>query len=171
MRNQNGVNMIELVLVIIILIIIATFSVFTGRETVDQASITEVYTEINSIRNMVNSANIEKELDSYSDYKKGEHYNVKVSEKYNSEEEFEATYGFNVPSGDYEKLYIIYGMDDLGNYEGSKVKDHYGLDSIKHTYLVNFEKVEVDLLKPIILADRAVRTFEQIRNLVEDGNF
>ena len=71
--------------------------------------------------------------------------------------------------GDFDKLYVIYGMDELDKYELSKVKDSYGFESIKHTYLVNFDKAEVDLLKSIIIADKEVRTFEQVRALVDNG--
>lgn len=169
MNNKKGVSMIELVIVIIVLLIIATFSVFSGREAIEQAEATEVYVEMNSMREAVNSINLKKELNENFKETKGEHYDKKASELNPSEENFEIEYGITIESGDFENLYIIYGMDELEEYNKSNVKESYGLDSIKHTYLVNFEKGKVDLLRQITVANRKVRTFEQVRALVDEG--
>ena len=50
MKTQKGVTMIELVIVLIIILLIASFSVYSGKESVDRATATEVYAEINSMR-------------------------------------------------------------------------------------------------------------------------
>lgn len=169
MRNKKGVTMIELVLVIIIILIIATFSVLSGRETFNQATATEVYTEISAIREAVNGVNIKRDLDEKFELTSGDYYDVKASELNQVEAEFEAEYGFEVENGEFENLYIIYGMDELEKYNESKVKNTYGFDSIKHTYIINFNKVEVDLLENLTISDKTVRTYEEIRALVDNG--
>ena len=121
------------------------------------------------MREAVNSINVKKELNENFVLIKGEHYDKKASELNAVEDNFKAEYGIDIESGDFDNLYIIYGMDELGEYNKSNVKESYGFDSIKHTYLINFEKGKVDLLKTITVANRNVRTFEQIRSLVDDG--
>lgn len=170
MKKENGVSMMELVIVIIILIIITTFSVFSGKEAVNQAEVTELYTEMNSIREALNGINIKKDMNENFEIKSGEHYDVKATEINPVEAEFEVLYDIEIKDGDFDKLYIIYGMDEMEKYELSNVRKSYNFESIKHTYLVNFEKAEVDLLKSIVIADKKVRTFEQVRALVDDGD-
>ena len=169
MKKQNGVSMIELVIVLIVILLISTFSVYTGKEAVDQATATEVYTEINSIRSAINSINIKKELDESFTIVSGEHYDAKATDIKATKDEFEVEYGITVSDEEFDNLYIIYGMDELEKYKASNVKDKYGLDSIKHTYLVNFKECSVDLFKSIKISDRNVRTFEQVRALVDNG--
>ena len=170
MKKQNGVTMVELVIVIIIILIITTFSVYTGKEATDQATVTEVYVEMTSMKNAVNSVIIKKDLDEDFELKSGDQYDFKVSELAADAEEFENAFGIEVDEADFDDAYIIIGMDDMEKYEQSKVREYYGIDSIKHSYIVNFEKGEVELLKTIKLANRNVRTFEQVRALVDDGD-
>lgn len=169
MNSKKGVSLIELVIVIIIILIITTFSILSGNESINQATATEIYTEINSMREAANSINIKKELNQGFSVVKGEHYDVKASELAPTETDFEIMYNLTVESGDFDDLYIIYGMDENEKYKTSDVKKSYGLDAIKHTYLVNFDKSKVDLLKSVKIDKREVRTFEQIRALVDDG--
>ena len=170
MKKQNGVTMVELVIVIIIILIITTFSVYTGKEATDQATVTEVYVEMTSMKNAVNSVIIKKDLDEDFELKSGGQYDFKVSELAADAEEFKNAFGVEVDEADFDDAYIIIGMDDMEKYEQSKVREYYGIDSIKHSYIVNFEKGEVELLKTIKLANRNVRTFEQVRALVDDGD-
>lgn len=170
MKKQNGVTMVELVIVIIIILIITTFSVYTGKEATDQATVTEVYVEMTSMKNAVNSVIIKKDLDEDFELKSGDQYDFKVSELAAVAEEFKNAFGVEVDEADFDDAYIIIGMDDMEKYEQSKVREYYGIDSIKHSYIVNFEKGEVELLKTIKLANRNVRTFEQVRALVDDGD-
>ncbi len=170
MKKQNGVTMVELVIVIIIILIITTFSVYTGKEATDQATVTEVYVEMTSMKNAVNSVIIKKDLDEDFELKSGDQYDFKVSELAADAEEFKNAFGVEVDEADFDDAYIIIGMDDMEKYEQSKVREYYGIDSIKHSYIVNFEKGEVELLKTIKLANRNVRTFEQVRALVDDGD-
>ena len=168
MKKQNGVTMVELVIVIIIILIITTFSVYTGKEATDQATVTEVYVEMTSMKNAVNSVIIKKDLDEDFELKSGDQYDFKVSELAADAEEFKNAFGVEVDEADFDDAYIIIGMDDMEKYEQSKVREYYGIDSIKHSYIVNFEKGEVELLKTIKLANRNVRTFEQVRALIDD---
>ena len=170
MKKQNGVTMVELVIVIIIILIITTFSVYTGKEATDQATVTEVYVEMTSMKNAVNSVIIKKDLDEDFELKSGDQYDFKVSELVADAEEFKNAFGVEVDEADFDDAYIIIGMDDMEKYEQSKVREYYGIDSIKHSYIVNFEKGEVELLKTIKLANRNVRTFEQVRALIDDGD-
>ena len=170
MKKQNGVTMVELVIVIIIILIITTFSVYTGKEATDQATVTEVYVEMTSMKNAVNSVIIKKDLDEDFELKSGDQYDFKVSELAADAEEFKNAFGVEVDEADFDDAYIIIGMDDMEKYEQSKVIEYYGIDSIKHSYIVNFEKGEVELLKTIKLANRNVRTFEQVRALIDDGD-
>ena len=170
MKKQNGVTMVELVIVIIIILIITTFSVYAGKEATDQATVTEVYVEMTSMKNAVNSVIIKKDLDEDFELKSGDQYDFKVSELAADAEEFKNAFGVEVDEADFDDAYIIIGMDDMEKYEQSKVREYYGIDSIKHSYIVNFEKGEVELLKTIKLANRNVRTFEQVRALVDDGD-
>ena len=156
MKKQNGVTMVELVIVIIIILIITTFSVYTGKEATDQATVTEVYVEMTSMKNAVNSVIIKKDLDEDFELKSGDQYDFKVSELAADAEEFKNAFGIEVDEADFDDAYIIIGMDDMEKYEQS--------------YIVNFEKGEVELLKTIKLANRNVRTFEQVRALVDDGD-
>ena len=170
MKKQNGVTMVELVIVIIIILIITTFSVYTGKEATDQATVTEVYVEMTSMKNAVNIVIIKKDFDEDFELKSGDQYDFKVSELAADAEEFKNAFGVEVDEADFDDAYIIIGMDDMEKYEQSKVREYYGIDSIKHSYIVNFEKGEVELLKTIKLANRNVRTFEQVRALVDDGD-
>ena len=169
MKTQKGVTMIELVIVLIIILLIASFSVYSGKESVDRATATEVYAEINSMRAAINSINIKKDLDESFVLTKGEHYDIKATDLKNTKVEFEVQYDITLGDVDYDDLYVIYGMDNLDIYNTSKVKESYGLDSIKHTYLVNFEEGTADLFNYIKISNRNVRTFEQVRALVDDG--
>ena len=148
--------MVELVIVIIIILIITTFSVYTGKEATDQATVTEVYVEMTSMKNAVNSVIIKKDLDEDFELKSGDQYDFKVSELAADAEEFKNAFGVEVDEADFDDAYIIIGMDDMEKYEQSKVREYYGIDSIKHSYIVNFEKGEVELLKTIKLANRNV---------------
>ena len=137
MKNKKGVSMIELVIVIIIILIITTFAVFSGRESVEQATITELYSEMNAMKGIINSFNIKQEID--QNFNSGDYYGKKASEVY-SENELITIYNYDMESGDYENLYIIYGMDnedynENNEYKYNIVKDSYGLESIKHTYI------------------------------------
>ena len=169
MKKQKGVSMIELVIVLIIVILIASFSIYTGREALDQATASEVYTEINSMREAINSINLKRSLYDDFELEAGVQYDVKVEDTI-TKSEFESRFGETISDEEYKNTYIIYGMDMMEDYQGSDVKDFYGLDSIKHSYLVNFDDVQVDLLKSVKISNRTVRTFEQVRSLVDEGD-
>ena len=172
MKHQNGISMIELVIVLIIIILIASFSVYTGNAAIDQASLTEVYTEILSIKAAVNDVNYKRsmedefEMDEYL----GKMYDKKVGDM--TKGEYESYSGIIISETSFENLqnsYLIFGMDNMDAYKTSEVKNFYGLDSIKHSYVVDFDESRVDLLKTVKIGKHTVRTFEQVRALVDEG--
>ena len=172
MNLQKGVSMIELVIVLIIIILIASFSVYTGNVAIEQASLTEVYSEILSIKSAVNDVNMKRSLSDDFDFDSylGEMYDRKIGDM--SKAEYESMSGIMVSDITFDYLkdsYIIFGMDNMDNYKNSEVRKYYGLESIKHSYVVNFEESRVDLLKSVKIANQNVRTFEQIRALVDEG--
>ena len=169
MKKQNGVTMIELVMVLVILIIITTFSVYTGKSALNQAIVTEVYSEMKTIKEAVNGIILTEGLDEDFEVEAKKHYDLKISELVANVDEFKNMYNVEIPEEEFEDFYVIVGMDDLDAYKNSEVKDTYGLDSIKHSYIVNFKRGEVALLKTIIIDDRSVRTFDQVRNLVDNA--
>ena len=171
MRKQKGVSMMELVIVIIIIILIASFSVYTGKTALDQATATEVYEEMNVMMQHINDVNLQFYIaDEPFELERGVHYDEKVADIYANKNSFETVYGSTLTDEDFQNMYIIYGMDIIDNYKASNVKAYYGMDSIKHSYLVNFENVKVDLLKSVKISDRNVRTYEQVRALVDNGS-
>ena len=169
MKRQMGVSMIELVIVLIIIILITYFSIYTGNSALNQATASEVYAEINAMREAVNSINLKKSLQDDFEIEQGVHYDVKIEDTL-TKSEFEARFGETISDEDYQNTYIIYGMDMQEEYHASHVREFYGFDTIKHSYLVNFDEGKVDLLKSVNIADRTVRTFEQVRSLVDEGD-
>ena len=172
MKRQNGISMIELVIVLIIIILIASFSVYTGNAAIDQASLTEVYTEILSIKAAVNDVNYKRSLEDEFDLDEylGKMYDKKVGDM--TKGEYEGYSGIIITDASFENLYnsyIIFGMDSMTEYQSSNVKNYYGLDSIKHSYVVDFDASRVDLLKTVKIGKQTIRTFEQVRALVDEG--
>ena len=173
MNNQSGVSMIELVLVIIIIVLITTFSIYTGNVALEQASATEVFTEMNSIMEGVNSVNMKRsisEQDFDFDSYLGQIYDKKIEDI--TKGDLEAYMGISLTDAEFEMMkgsYIIFGMDRMDDYKNSNVRKYYGFDSIKHSYIVDFDNVKVDLLKSLKLSKQTVRTYGQVRALVEEG--
>jgi Tfp pilus assembly protein PilE len=173
MKSHSGISMIELVIVLIIIILIASFSVYTGSTAIDQANLTEVYTELLSIKSAVNDVNVKRSMAEEFDFDDylGEIYDKKVGDMTKSE--YENASGIIISDASFEALqnsYIIFGMDNMSFYQDSEVRKYYGLDSIKHSYVVNFDESRVDLLKTVKIGKQKVRTFEQVRALVDEGS-
>ena len=173
MNRQKGISMIELVIVLIIIILIASFSIYTGNAAIDQATLTEVYSEILAIKGVVNDVNMKRSLadDFDLDGYLGEMYDKKIGDM--SQAEYESISGIIVSETTFENMqdsYIIFGMDSMDQYQNSNVRKYYGIESIKHSYIVDFDASKVDLLRPVKIANQNVRTFEQIRALVDEGS-
>ncbi len=172
MKWQKGVSMMELVIVIIIIILIATFSVYTGRTVLEQATATEVFEEMNVIIQSINDINLRLSFTGGEfEPERGVHYDEKVSDIFSNKNSYEAMYGATLTDEEFNQMYIIYGMDIIDSYQNSNVRTYYALDNIKHSYLVNFETAKVDLLRPAKISDRTVRTYEQVRALVDNRKF
>lgn len=175
MKNNSGITMIELVVVIIIIMIIATIAIVSGQKTLDEADVTEVYSEIDTMKKVVNEISLRKSTNPDIRIEEGVYYDMKFVPLVG------VTYGTNVTNVP-EDWYIIYGSDQLtiasqypGSfssttddlYKASTVKENLGLEGINHTYIVNFEECEVELYKPIVVGNTSVRTYSEIRNLAK----
>lgn len=161
MKNQLGITMVELVIVIVIILIIATFAVTSGRKTMDQADASEVYFEMNAIKEAVNSINAKRNFDENFALAHGEHYDAEFIPAP------DVTYDSYVTLYP-DDWYIILGKDDGEPYASSEVRDWLGLDSINHTYIVNFETGKVELYRPVKILNKTVRTYEEVRTLLEN---
>lgn len=167
MRNQAGVTMIELVIVLIITLVIATVAISSGQKTLTEADITEVYVEMTTLKKAVNTAMLQMEMNSDLRIEEGKFYD----KDFDSGRDTSVTYGDNVLASA-ENWYIIYGItsekaEEKAIYDTSEVRDTLGLDSINHTYIVNYETGEVELLRPIVIDSKQVRTYEQVRTVAE----
>lgn len=159
--RSSGVTMIELVVVIVIMLMIVSFSVLPGRETLDEADISKLYIEMRSMKTAVNATSLKTEMDNEFEIKQGVDYDATFVAASGVE------YGENVMDniGDW---YIILGADQKDLYESSNVKSNYGLDAISLTYIVNFKTSDVELYKPVTIANTTVRTFDEVRKLAEE---
>lgn len=160
MKFNSGITMVELLVVIIIVIMIATFAINSGTETLDEADVTEIFVEITSVKTAMNSVALKKEIAGKLDLIQGGYY----------DEEFVpapgVTYGDNV-LGFQDDWYIIYGIDAPDIYNESNVRSNLGLDTLNHSYIVNFNTSEVELYMPVTIKNLSVRTYKEIRELAE----
>ncbi len=161
MRGNSGVTMIELVVVVVIILMIVSFSVLPSRETLDEADISKVYIEMKSMKTAVNVTSLKVEMDNEFEIKQGVDYDTPFVAAAGVE------YGDNVMDN-MDDWYIILGADQKELYEASNVKANYGLDAISLTYIVNFKTSDVELYKPITVANTTVRTFDEVRSLAEN---
>lgn len=160
MKNNLGITMVEVVVVIVIMLMIIVFAVGTGAETLNQADITDLYVEISSVKTAVNGVITKQNMDETYILTEGKQYDLT----------FEPASGVNYSNdilNNSEDWYIIIGNDNPA-YEDSLVTKELGLEKINHTYMVNYETAEVELYKPVEVAGYLVRTYGQIRSLVEN---
>lgn len=144
MKKNHGITIIELVIVMIIMILLVSFAVYSGIDSVGKAEATELYEEMNSIKNALGGIVTQKIMGDY-------------------DEEWLKDY-YHVDGGD--GWYKVYSTNSLqGTYED--LSDKYGMDVIKRTYLVNFEEQDVILEKPVEVLGSSVRSYESVRALVE----
>ena len=160
MKNNLGITLVELVVVVVILLVIATFAINSGVDTLDEADVTEVFVEMTSVKKGLSSVILKKEVDPSIQIVQGEYYDA-VFEPVPG-----VTYGDNV-LGNQEKWFVICGIDRKAVYNTSLVRKNLGLDSLNHTYIVNFETSEVELYEPVVVKDLKVRTYAQVRELAE----
>lgn len=167
MKSQLGVTMIELVIVLIITLIIATIAVSSGQKTLTEADVTEVYVEMTSMQKTINSIMLQKEMNPNLEIEKGKHYD----EEFDTGRDTSVTYGDNVLT-EADKWHIIYGVTadkeaEKAIYDTSTVRETLGLDAINHTYIVNYETGEIELLRPITIDSKIVRTYYEVRSVAE----
>lgn len=160
MKNNLGITMIELVIVVVIILIIASFAVASGRETLNEADISEVFVEMTSVKTAINGVIAKQNMDDDFEIEQGKQYDATFTPATG------VTYSDAV-LGNQDKWFIIFGRDNEGAYDASDVKDFLGLDAINHTYIVNYETVDVELYKPVTIGNIMVRTYEEVRGLAE----
>lgn len=148
MKKNNGVSMIELVIVIIILVLIAGFSVFSGRQSIEKAEAMEIYVEMNNIIKAVNGVMTQRELEGGDD-------NWIIANGYCESGD----------SGD-KGWFEIYGMDNP-KYEESTLRNNLNMDVIRRSYDVNYDTGEVILHEAVELYGNKIRTYESLKALVE----
>lgn len=171
MKKQAGVTMIELVIVLIITLVIATVAISSGQKTLNEADVTEIYVEMSTMQKTINTVMMQMELNSDLTLEKGKHYDIDFETYKNTILEGLGEYGDNVLTNTSD-WYVIYGVTaDLDAekeiYDDSKVRETLGLDSINHTYIVNYKTGDVELLRPIVIDSQKVRTYEQVRSIAE----
>ena len=160
MKNNLGVTLVELVVVIVILLIIATFAINSGVDTLDEADVTEVFVEMTSVKSALTSVALKREIDPNMQIAQGEYYDAPFTPMAG------VTYGDYVV-GSQEKWFVVYGIDNEEEYKTSSVRTFLGLDTLNHTYIVNYDTSEVELLKPVTIKDLEVRTYNQVREIAE----
>ena len=79
----------------------------------DLTMVTEVYSEMNSIREAVNGVVLKQELDESFRVQEGKNYDFKVSLMATNVEEFENAYGIDIVDEEFNYLYIIVGMEEF----------------------------------------------------------
>ena len=167
MKSQNGVTMIELVIVLIITLIIATVAISSGQETLKEADVAEVYVEMSSMQKTINAIILQREMNPNLEIVKGQHYD----EEFNIGRDINVSYGDNVLT-ESDNWHIIYGVASESEvekaiYDASTVRDTLGLDGINHTYIVNYETGEIELLRPVTIDNQSVRTYYEVRTVAE----
>ena len=160
MKFNSGITMVELLVVIIIVVMIATFAINSGTDTLDEADVTEVFVEITSVKTAMNSIALKREVQENFQILQGGYYDEKFVPAPG------VTYGDNV-LGFQEDWFIIYGLDAPDIYNESNVRTNLGLDTLNHSYIVNFDTSEVELYMPVTIKDLSVRTYKEIRELAE----
>lgn len=167
MKSQLGVTMIELVIVLIITMVIATVAISSGKKTLTEADVTEVYVEMSTIQKTINTVMMQMEMNTNLRLEQGKHYDI----DFDTGRDTSVQYGDNV-LGAAEEWCIIYGVtadreEEKAIYDISKVRETLGLDSINHSYIVNYNTGEVELLRPLVIDSKQVRTYEQVRTVAE----
>lgn len=167
MKSQLGVTMIELVIVLIITMVIATVAISSGQKTLTEADVAEVYVEMDTIHKAVNTVMLQKEMNPDLRLEQGKHYDI----DFDTGRDTSVQYGDNV-LGVAEEWCIIYGVStdkesEKAIYDVSEVREYLGLDSINHSYIVNYTTGEVELLRPLVIDSKQVRTYEQVRMVAE----
>ena len=171
MKKQSGVTMIELVIVLIITLVIATVAISSGQKTLNEADVTEVYVEMSTMQKTINTVMMQLEMNPDLRLEQGKHYDIDFETYQNTNLEGIGEYGDNVLAN-VADWYVIYGVTadleaEKAIYDTSEVRETLGLDSINHTYIVNYKTGEVELLRPLVIDSKQVRTYEQIRSVAE----
>jgi type II secretory pathway pseudopilin PulG len=141
MKN-NGVTMIELVIVMIILILIATFAILPGLDTVDEGRFTRVYAEMKAIEESINGIiNISDGTLNLAPYHNGQLSTDNIN-AYSDDDLPSSIKVEMISSG--KTFYRLNGVNDVGYTE--TVPKALGLSTIKRNYIISFDPVSIDVI-------------------------
>lgn len=143
MSNQNGISMMEIIISIIILLFIAFFSIYSAKNAVPTAEASEIYSEMRSIEQAIESVKAEMILNDDFALIEGTHYDEADGENY-----------------------IIYGSL---NHETSAA-DNLGINNLKRDYIVNFSTGSFELKDEVSINGTKVKTLESVKSLIDSGN-
>ena len=162
MKNNSGITMVEVVIMIVIMIMIAAFAIINGRSALDEADASDVYLEMTSMKEAVNSIIMKQNLDESFIIEEGKQYDTAFVPSTG------VSYGDNV-LGYQDEWYIIYGSEWGSSYYNSAVRKNLGLEAINRTYIVNYETGEVELYRPLSIFNSSVRTYDEVRTVVAES--
>lgn len=145
MKNNKGISLVELVIVMIIMILLVSFTVFKGVDSISKSEVTELYEEMTALKTAVGGIMTQKFIGEYDDEWLKDYYNEDVG------------------NGWYE----IKSTKEAG--VNGDLATKYEVDSIRRSYLVNFETGEVTLSKPVEIMGTSLRSYESVRALVESN--
>lgn len=144
MKKNHGITIVELVLVMVIMILLVAFAVYSGIDSIKKAQATEIYEEMNSMKNALGGIMTQKMIEDQDDTWLANYYHEDNGNGW-------------------------YKVKAANEVSGSEVdlSSKYGVDSIKRTYLVNFEEGDISLASPVEVLGSSVRSYESVRALVE----
>ena len=135
MKSNKGISLVELVIVMIIMILLVSFTVFKGIDSINKSEATELYEEMTALKTAVSGIMTQKFVGEYDD------------------EWLKSYYNEDVGNGWYE----IKSTKEAG--ASGDLAAKYGVDTIRRSYLINFETGEITLSKPV----------DSVRALVESN--
>ena len=144
MKKNHGITIVELVLVMVIMILLVSFAVYSGIDSIKKAQATEIYEEMNSMKNALGGIMTQKMIEEQDDTWLANYYHEVTGNGW----------------------YTVKATSEIS---GSEVdlSSKYGVDTIKRTYLVNFEEGDISLASPVEVLGSSVRSYESVRALVE----
>lgn len=145
MKNNKGISLVELVIVMVIMVLLVSFTVFKGIDSISKSEATELYEEMTALKTALSGIMTKKFIGEYDDEWLKDYYNEDVG------------------NGWYE----IKSTKEAG--VNGDLATKYEVDSIRRSYLVNFETGEITLSKPVEIMGTSLRSYESVRALVESN--
>lgn len=135
--------MVEVVIAIIVLLIIAFFAIYNSQNSVPQAKLTEVYSEMKSVQAAVEFVNMNMVTNENFTLEIGKHYD-------------------QLSDGNY----IIYGVLKHGSIQSA---ERLGINNLKRDYIVNYEDCTFELLEAVDINGTEVKTLSEVESMIDGG--